>query len=56
MLTRPGKSALLGRRARPVGTPMQNESTPLWVWLSVTLLAMGAATYVAAVYLIEYMF
>ena len=35
---------------------MQNESTPLWVWLSVTLLAMGAATYVAAVYLIEYMF
>ena len=35
---------------------MQNESTPLWVWLSVTLLAMGAATYAAAVYFIEYLF
>ena len=35
---------------------MQNESTPLWVWLSVTLLAMGAAIYAAAVYFIEYLF
>ena len=56
MLTRPGQSALLGRSAWPVGTPMQNESTPLWVWLSVTLLAMGAATYAVAVYFIEYLF
>ncbi len=34
---------------------MQKEATPLWVWLSVALLAIGAATYVISVYLLEYM-
>jgi hypothetical protein len=33
---------------------MEKESTPLWVWLSVALLAIGAATYVTFVFLIEY--
>jgi hypothetical protein len=35
-------------------TKMEKESTPLWVWLSVALLAIGAATYVTFVFLIEY--
>jgi hypothetical protein len=33
---------------------MSKETTPLWVWLSVTLLAIGGATYVTTVYIIEY--
>ena len=33
---------------------MEKESTPLWVWLSVALLAIGAATYITMVYFIEY--
>lgn len=33
---------------------MSKETTPLWVWLSVALLAIGAAAYVTTVYLIEY--
>jgi hypothetical protein len=49
-----GKSALRRRSARPVGISMQKETTPLWVWLSVALLAIGALTYVTTVYLLEY--
>lgn len=33
---------------------MSKETTPLWVWLSVALLAIGGATYVTTVYFIEY--
>src|SRR5882757_1137489 len=33
---------------------MEKESTPLWVWLSVALLVIGAVTYVTMVYLIEF--
>ena len=33
---------------------MQNETTPLWVWLSVAVLAIGTATYAVAVYFVEY--
>ena len=33
---------------------MTKESTPLWVWLSVALLAIGALTYVTVVFLLEY--
>jgi len=33
---------------------MEKESTPLWVWLSLVLLVIGAATYVTAGYFIEY--
>ena len=33
---------------------MTKETTPLWVWLSVALLAIGALTYATAVYFIEY--
>ena len=37
-----------------VGNQMTKESTPLWVWLAVGLLAIGAVAYVTAVFLIEY--
>jgi hypothetical protein len=33
---------------------MGKESTPLWVWLSVVLLAIGAATYATTVFFVEY--
>lgn len=33
---------------------MQKEATPVWVWLAVALLAIGAATYVATVYFVEF--
>ena len=33
---------------------MTKETTPLWVWLSVALLAIGTLGYVTAVYLIEH--
>ena len=35
-------------------TSMERESTPLWVWLSIVLMAIGATTYVTVVYLIEH--
>lgn len=33
---------------------MEKESTPLWVWLSLALLVIGALTYVTMVYFVEY--
>jgi hypothetical protein len=33
---------------------MTKESTPLWVWLAVGLLAIGTVAYVTAIFLIEY--
>jgi hypothetical protein len=33
---------------------MQKESTPLWVWLAVALLAIGTAAYVTTVYFVEF--
>lgn len=33
---------------------MQKESTPLWVWFAVALLAIGAVAYVTTVYFVEY--
>ena len=33
---------------------MTKETTPLWVWLSVALLAIGALAYATTVYFIEY--
>ena len=33
---------------------MKNESAPLWVWLTVALLVVGAVTYITSVYFIEY--
>ena len=33
---------------------MEKESTPLWVWLSIALLVIGAATYVTTVYFVDY--
>jgi hypothetical protein len=35
-------------------TGMTKETTPLWVWLSVALLAIGALAYATAVYFVEY--
>ena len=36
------------------GRYMAKESTPLWVWLSVALLAIGAVTYLTTVYFVEH--
>jgi hypothetical protein len=33
---------------------MEKESTPLWVWLSAGLLAIGAAIYATTVYFLEH--
>ena len=33
---------------------MEKESTPLWVWLSAGLLAIGAVVYATTVYLLEH--
>jgi len=33
---------------------MTKETTPLWVWLSVALLAIVTLAYVPTVYLVEY--
>jgi hypothetical protein len=33
----------------------ESESSPLWVWLAVALLALGVFTYVAGVYVVEYL-
>jgi hypothetical protein len=33
---------------------MAKDSTPLWVWLSVVLLAIGAVTYATTVFFVEY--
>jgi hypothetical protein len=33
---------------------MTKETTPLWVWLSVALLAIGGFTYAVTVYFVEY--
>ena len=38
-----------------MGISMQKEATPLWVWLAVALLAIGVASYVTSVFLLEYM-
>jgi hypothetical protein len=50
----PGKSALLRRSTYPVGISMQKETTPLWVWLAIVLLAIGTAAYVTTVYYVEH--
>jgi len=33
---------------------MTKETKPLWVWLSLALLAIGSLTYVTTVFLFEY--
>jgi len=55
MVGGPGKSALRQRSAQPVGNSMQKQATPLWVWLSIALLALGAIGYATSVYFVEYM-
>ena len=55
IVVRPGEisvaeGAALDRRA----ITMKHESTPLWVWLTVALLVVGAVTYITSVYFIEY--
>jgi hypothetical protein len=37
-----------------MGNQYARETTPLWVWLSVALLALGTLAYFAMVYLVEY--
>jgi hypothetical protein len=38
----------------PEALQMQKESTPLWVWLAVALLAIGTVAYVTTVYFVEF--
>ena len=38
----------------PWAFQMQKEATPLWVWLSVALLAIGTVAYVTTVYFVEF--
>jgi hypothetical protein len=55
MVARPGETnAAKLRRLRMWAIRMTKETTPLWVWLSVALLAIGALGYATAVYFVEY--
>jgi len=55
MVARPGEiNAAKVRRLRTWAIRMTKETTPLWVWLSVALLAIGALAYATTVYFIEY--
>ena len=55
MVARPGEiNAARMRRLRTWAIRMTKETTPLWVWLSVALLAIGAFTYAVTVYFVEY--
>ena len=55
IVARPGGNRRHANAVLDIGAiKMEKESTPLWVWLSLVLLVIGAATYVTAVYFIEY--
>jgi hypothetical protein len=55
MVAQPGEiNAAKMRRLRTWAIRMTKETTPLWVWLSVALLAIGALTYATFVYFVEY--
>ena len=55
MVARPGEiNAARMQRLRTWAIRMTKETTPLWVWLSVALLAIGALTYATMVYFVEY--
>jgi len=55
MVARPGEiNAARMRRLRTWAIRMTKETTPLWVWLSVGLLAIGTLAYFTIVYLVEY--
>ncbi len=55
MVARPGETnAAKLRRLRMWAIRMTKETTPLWVWLSVGLLAIGTLAYFTIVYLVEY--
>jgi hypothetical protein len=55
ILARPGGNRRHANAALDMwALKMEKESTPLWVWLSVALLVIGAVTYVTMVYLIEF--
>jgi hypothetical protein len=55
MVARPGEiNAVRMRRLRTWAIRMTKETTPLWVWLSVGLLAIGTLAYFTIVYLVEY--
>ena len=55
MVARPGEiNAAKMRCLRTWAIRMAKETTPLWVWLSVGLLAIGTLAYFTMVYLVEY--
>lgn len=47
-------AARLAARDR-VSISMTKETTPLWVWLSLALLAIGTLAYVTTAFLFEYL-
>ena len=47
-------SAARMQRWRAWAITMTKETTPMWVWLSVALLAIGAFIYAITVYFVEY--
>jgi membrane protein YdbS with pleckstrin-like domain len=52
---RPGEiSAANMWRLKAWANQMDKEATPLWVWLSVALLAIGAVTYAITVFFVEH--
>jgi hypothetical protein len=54
-VVQPGKTrAARMRRATAWAINMTRETTPLWVWLSVALLALGTLAYFTMIYLVEY--
>ena len=55
IVVRPGETSAARNAAHyRMSIRMTKETTPLWVWLSVALLAIGTLAYVTAVYLIEH--
>ena len=55
MVARPGETnAAKDAAFADMSIRMTKETTPLWVWLSVALLAIGTLAYVMAVYLVEH--
>jgi hypothetical protein len=52
--SRAGKISTATTQRRPVGNSMQKETTPLWVWFAVALLAIGAVAYATTVYFVEF--
>jgi hypothetical protein len=54
ILRQPGKHRCQFAARDRMSIGMTKETKPLWVWLSLALLAIGSLTYVTTVFLFEY--